>query len=513
MNKSLTFKLITLVLVIVIISSMVFVAASVQKSQRVIVHQANSFGRALAKGIARSSTELVKEGQTLKLRRGIEAIGHAFPLIRTITITYDKIKLVEFISDRARSEEKLSRVYTEPIALSVEGLKAQEGRVEIVYSLQEFVKMFVVDLRPFFKSSIVYFFGIMLVLFIIFQFFIMRPIRVLQTGTDIVGDGDLTHIITLKQNDELGELASSFNDMTYKLRLAREEIEEWNRTLEVKVDERTRELEKAHTTMQELQMQLMQSGKLAAVGMVGAEVAHELNNPLSFILGYAQMMHQKVKKGDVPLEKFEKYLDTIVRETKRCAGIVKDISAFSKRSSESFSSLSFRDVIETTVTIMKFQFRKWNMELSTDLTESELIVHGNSDKLQQIFINLIANAHHAMPDGGKLSISLKENVIESQHVAEVRVTDTGSGIPHENIDKLFGSFFSTKQDTHNLGLGLAITLRIVTEHKGRISVESEVGKGTTFIIHIPVEGEPGFIHEDDDNEGGPSERHPQSFNN
>jgi len=499
--KSLTVKLISFVLIIIVATSAVFVAASAGKSRQVIKRQANSFGEALAKGIARSSSELVREGKTLKLKRGIEAIGRAFPLIRTITISYDKIKLAGFTAERNAPQEKLSRTYTEKILLSVDDIAPQEGQVEIIYSLEEFLTIFATDLKPFFTSGVVFFGGVLVILFIIFQFLIMRPIRVLQKGTDVVGSGDLTHIITLKQNDELGELASSFNDMTYKLRLAREEIEEWNRTLEVKVDERTRELEDANTKMNEMQMQLIQSGKLAAVGMVGAEVAHELNNPLSFILGYAQMMHQKVKKGEVPMQTFEKYLATIVRETKRCAGIVKDISGFSKRSAEFFGSVSMREVVESTVTVMKYQFKKWKIELSTDLTDEALLVHGNSDKLQQIFINLIANAHHAMPDGGGITIQLLRREVDSQNVAEVRVSDTGSGIPKENIDKLFASFFSTKQDKNNLGLGLAITLRIVQEHKGRISVESELGEGTTFIIHIPLEGENGFEEEHNTTEG------------
>jgi len=190
-----------------------------------------------------------------------------------------------------------------------------------------------------------------------------------------------------------------------------------------------------------------------------------------------------------------------VRETKRCAGIVKDISGFSKRSAEFFGSVSMREVVESTVTVMKYQFKKWKIELSTDLTDEALLVHGNSDKLQQIFINLIANAHHAMPDGGGITIQLLRREVDSQNVAEVRVSDTGSGIPKENIDKLFASFFSTKQDKNNLGLGLAITLRIVQEHKGRISVESELGEGTTFIIHIPLEGENGFEEEHNTTEG------------
>jgi signal transduction histidine kinase len=498
MFRSIRTKLIIIIVFIVLAVTGVFLAASISKTKRVIDRQAESFGIALVRGVARASEDLLlQDGEKLMLKKGLRAIGQSFPIIRTIRVYYLQTKLAEFVSAHAAQDADVSRTFSETIVFPPEkGAPFESFRVEIDYSMDEFFRLFVTDIRPFITSGAVVVYGIVLILFIVIHFLIMRPLNILRKGTRALSAGDLSYRISLSTNDEFGGLAESFNTMTKSLKHARDEIEEWNHTLEKKVQERTREVEAANVKMNELQMQLIQSGKLAAVGMVGAEVAHELNNPLSFILGYAQMMHQKVKKGDVPLETFEKYLATIVQETKRCAGIVKDISGFSKRSSEAFVEVDMRDVIQTTLTIMKYQFKKWKIELSHDVTDEPLYVSGNADKLQQIFINLIANAHHAMPDGGAIHIDAHKTVYEGQHVAEIRLSDTGCGIAKENIDKLFASFFSTKTDKSNLGLGLAISLRIVEEHKGRIRVESELGTGTTFIICLPCEGEKGFITEE-----------------
>jgi signal transduction histidine kinase len=503
MVRSLQTKLIGIVLVIVVGVTVVFVAASIQKTKRIIHEQAEAFGIALVRGIASASANLlVQDGEKLQLTKGIRAIGQAFPLIRTISVFYDATKLAEFVGRAEVADETLSRTFREPIVIHPPaGTPYEYGRVEMEYSLQEFFRLFVTDLKPFFTSGALFLYGIIVVLFIVIHFLIIRPLKLLRVGTSTVGAGDLDYTIDITSNDEFGELADSFNRMTRQLKHARAEIEQWNRMLEAKVDERTRELEAATVKINEMQMQMIQSGKLAAVGMVGAEVAHELNNPLSFILGYAQMMHQKVKKGEVPLETFEKYLATIVKETKRCAGIVKDIAGFSKRSSEAFSETDMREVIRTTITIMKYQFKKWKIELSYDLPDHPLVINGNADKLQQIFINLIANAHHAMPDGGAITIGLHPETFEGQQVAAARVRDTGCGIAKENIDKLFASFFSTKADKTNLGLGLAISLRIVEEHAGVIAVESEPGEGTTFIIRLPRAGEKGFAKEPETEDG------------
>lgn len=500
MVRSLQTKLIGIVLVIVVGVTVVFVAASVQKTKRIIHEQAETFGSALVRGIASASANLlVQDGEKLQLTKGIRAIGQAFPLIRTISVFYDSTKLAEFVGRADVADERLSRTFREPIVIHpAEGAPYEYGRVEMEYSLHEFFRLFVTDLKPFFTSGALFLYGIIVVLFIVIHFMIIRPLTILRAGTCIVGAGDLDHRIAISSGDEFGELAESFNAMTSAVQKARAEIEQWNRTLEAKVDERTRELEAATVKINEMQMQMIQSGKLAAVGMVGAEVAHELNNPLSFILGYAQMMHQKVKKGEVPLETFEKYLATIVKETKRCAGIVKDIAGFSKRSAESFIETDMREVIQTTIMVMKYQFKKWKIELSAELADEPLVVNGNADKLQQIFVNLIANAHHAMPEGGAIHIGLTAGTFQDQRVALARLRDTGCGIAKENIDKLFGSFFSTKADKTNLGLGLAISLRIVEEHKGTIAVESELGEGTTFIIRLPLAGEKGFQKEADD---------------
>lgn len=322
---------------------------------------------------------------------------------------------------------------------------------------------------------------------------IVKPIKELAVGTHKVATGDLTYHVDIDTGDELGELASSFNQMTDDLALFRDRIEQRRRELE----EKNRELEQAYDnlkrTTEELrlaQSQLVQSEKMTAIGQLGAGVAHELNNPMGGILGYAQFMLEKIDRPEFSKEDFQvckKYLQHIEREAARCKTIVENLLTFSRKR-EDISTIDIRTVIDKTLSIISHQLALANIKLTVAIEADIAKIRGNVNMLQQVFVNLIINAQHAMAQGGELAITAK-NMRDAKgriNKIEIEVKDTGCGIPKENLTKIFDPFFTTKQDWKGTGLGLFITYKIIKDHQGDITVESEVGKGTAFVISLPV---------------------------
>ncbi len=319
--------------------------------------------------------------------------------------------------------------------------------------------------------------------------FITRPIRQLVDATDQISKGDLSQRLNIRQHDEIGHLASTFNNMVESLELSRREIEQYNRTLEQKIIERTMELEHA-------QAQLVQSEKLGAIGQLAAGVAHELNNPLGGILGYAQFALEKMKKN-VPentsakeIGSYIKYLSDIETQARRCKNIVQSLLRFSRSSrSTDFADVDINHVIRDTCTFVEHQLNMNQIELHLELDEKLPIIQANAGQLQQVFTNLIINAMHASPPDTTITIAtrLSPALGEFNGAIEILCRDQGVGIPPENIKKIFEPFFTTKDVGKGTGLGLAVSYGIVKEHGGEIKVDSKPGQGTTFTIILPVQ--------------------------
>ena len=349
------------------------------------------------------------------------------------------------------------------------------------------------------KHSVIYIFIASFSLIIVISIFVSRnivkPIRNLIQGMKRVAEGDLSYTTQLKNRDEIGLLGMSFNDMVVRLSKARQEIQNktealqcmfkeislLNVTLEKKVEDRTREL-------RDKQHQLLQASKLAAIGQLGAGVAHELNNPIAGILGYSQLMLEIISRKDLKTEDvyvFKKYLQHIEDGSLRCKEIIQNLLQFARKSSDEFISLDVNTVIESTLSLIEGQLLMNKIEVIKILTQGVGCVMGNPVQLQQVFTNTIVNALQAMPEGGKLYISTRK---EKGNVV-VEFKDTGCGIPEENKDRIFEPFFTTKMNWKGTGLGLSICYDIIKKHSGNIVVDSEVGKGADFQIILPVKSE------------------------
>lgn len=291
--------------------------------------------------------------------------------------------------------------------------------------------------------------------------------------------------------DEKGEqyILETMRDITEKKKLEMQ-VQEYTRNLE----KTNRELQNALKSLKETQVQLIQVEKMAAVGQLAAGVAHELNNPLGGILGYAQFALEKINRK--PFSQFNhqdsadllQYLGDIEQQTKRCRSIIQNLLKFSRASrKEEFEPTDVNEVIRETLTFTRHQVEKSKVRLVENLDEHLPSVRGHASQLQQVFTNLVLNAVQAMPQGGTLTTSTILN--QDEKTIEISFTDTGLGISKENRDKVFEPFFSTKKVGEGTGLGLSVSYGLIRNHGGEIKVASEPGRGTTFTVVLPASEE------------------------
>ncbi len=240
-----------------------------------------------------------------------------------------------------------------------------------------------------------------------------------------------------------------------------------------------------------LQTQLVQSERLAILGQLAAGVAHEINNPINGILTYIKLLLKKLEQGnlDSSAPKFEEYLSIMERETKRVGRTTKNLLDFSRRDEPDIRPVHIKEVIEQSLMLLGDPLSVRNVKVTKKVMTALPEVMGDFGQLQQVFVNLFMNAAQAMPEGGRLNIkTAAEGTPGRECFIKIAVSDTGCGIPKENITKIFDPFFTTKggKESTGLGLGLSIVQRIIKIHHGHISVRSTVGKGTTFTIELPT---------------------------
>ena len=297
---------------------------------------------------------------------------------------------------------------------------------------------------------------------------------------------------------ELIGIVEDIKDITERKR-AEEALRRAHDELERRVEERTAELTAAYQELKETQAQLVQVGKMAAIGQLAGGVAHELNNPLTGVLIYAKRLLKKADdqalRDNEAFRVFPESLRLIDEAAIRCKTITDSLLTFSRQAKFEFAPLDVNQVIENTLTLIRSQLKFHRITLIQELQPDLPPVVGNANQLQQVFTNIIINARQAMPDGGQLVIKSEVQSRESRDAdlglrtmdyVTVSFTDTGSGIPEENLDKIWEPFFTTQPVGQGTGLGLSISYGIVEAHKGFIEVESQVGVGSTFTVFLPV---------------------------
>ena len=307
-----------------------------------------------------------------------------------------------------------------------------------------------------------------------------KPIRGLQHGTERLTHGDLGYQLKVQSQDEVGELAESFNDMSTQLRDANAQIVTWAKTLEDRVQQKTRELKSA-------QDHVLHVEKMASLGKMAAVVAHEVNNPLFGILTYAKLLRKWIATGQAGHEKREEALqclDLIAAESRRCGDLIKNLLTLSRSSPLNMQSTDLRGIVDRALMLVRHQLEIVGIELHENMTEEMPPISCDSAQIEQVLLALIMNAIDAMPRGGNLWIATRWTHDEAE--VEIEVRDDGSGIPDDVRPHIFEPFVTTKESGRGVGLGLAISRGIVERHGGRIAVESQVGRGTTFLVTLPT---------------------------
>jgi signal transduction histidine kinase len=237
-------------------------------------------------------------------------------------------------------------------------------------------------------------------------------------------------------------------------------------------------IDKLHKT----QRQLIQAAKLSSLGQLSAAVAHELNNPLAGILVYARLAKEKIVKGVIDKEKLKGNMEKIESAIKYCNNIIQGLLDFARQTEPLLRPVTVERAIDKAMSLAGHQIKMKTIEVSRTDAPSQSLVVADFNQLVQVIINLILNAVQAMKEGGRLNISTSQE--DSQ--VKIAISDTGDGIPPENMEKLFTPFFTTKEDVKGVGLGLAISYGIIERHGGKIEVQSDVGKGSTFTIVLPA---------------------------
>jgi two-component system NtrC family sensor kinase len=304
----------------------------------------------------------------------------------------------------------------------------------------------------------------------------MKP---LVSAIGRLGGGDFTARVDTRRSDEIARLGSSFNSMAEGLQRANAELEGWTRTLQCRVDEKTRELEAA-------QDHIVRSERLACLGRLAAVVAHELNNPLAGVQVYVRRARRALAKDEAPgLERSHEigeWMETVDREIGRCGRIVQDLLSFSRQRAPHRAPTDFNDVIRRSTRLLGHKLDLEEIDLTLRLDESLAPIVADSDQVQQALLAVLINAVEAMPRGGILDVASRAHVGGG---VEIEVRDSGGGIPPDVMPHILEPFFTTKPEGQGTGLGLSSMYGIVTRHGGRLDIDSVPGQGTSVTMFFP----------------------------
>jgi two-component system NtrC family sensor kinase len=294
-------------------------------------------------------------------------------------------------------------------------------------------------------------------------YFISRKISAsinnLVTASHEIAEGNLEARVEITSNDELGELAGTFNFMAVALQERDERLKEYARK------------------------KMMESERLALIGQLAAGVAHELNNPLQGIVAYSHLLLERIPCEDPSTKSVQK----IVTQANRCRDIIRGLLDFSRQRKPDKTLCNVNTVVEECVSLLENQPIFHNIQIEKLFAEDLPMTVIDPGQIERVFMNILVNAAEAMDGSGLLTLITSFDPVHK--CIELEFTDTGHGISEQDLENIFDPFFTTKEVGKGTGLGLAISYGIVKEHKGSILVESEVGQGTTFVVRLPVAAE------------------------
>jgi two-component system NtrC family sensor kinase len=306
---------------------------------------------------------------------------------------------------------------------------------------------------------------------------VLSPVRRLHAAMARVSAGDLDTRVPVESRDEMGDLARSWNAMTDELRRSRRDLVESNRTLERRVEEKARQVERAHQEMALVE-------KMASLGKLAAVVAHEINNPLAGIRTYARLLRKRAAvPGPAHDAESERILEMVDGEAGRCGDIVRNLLLFSRSSPARFAEADVAPLLERCRLLLRHQAELQGVALDLEVEAGLPSITCDAAQVEQMALALAMNALEATPSGGRVVLRARPEGSEGGLV--VSVSDTGAGIAPEDQARIYEPFFTTKEAGKGVGLGLAVVYGIVSRHGGRIDLVSRPGEGTVFTVHLP----------------------------
>ena len=397
------------------------------------------------------------------------------------------------------------------------------------------------DLRTWFMLSVIGVCGVLMIAVAVsLNLRFKRPVSRMIEDIEMVSTGDLEHQIRHGSDDELGELADAFNEMTLQLKRTRDQLRQYSRTLELRVAERTAELaqrnqeladlyeeaEQSYMQLKATQAQLVQHERMATLGQLVAGIAHEINNPVNFLINSVRPLRQVTAKienvlrlyesaeglppeemverirkirlykrqmaFDAVLDDVNSALELIANGAERTSQIVENLRIFSRSEPTVHKPVDLRRGLDITLSLLAHQLRN-RIAVHKDYRKVPA-VECNPSQINQVFMNLLGNAAQAIEGEGDIWLQVRR----AGKYVRVRVRDNGCGIAEEHLYRIFEPFFTTKSEAHGTGLGLSITHNIIQDHGGTIEVRSEPGKGTEFTVSLPITQQSGSQSFSDD---------------
>lgn len=372
---------------------------------------------------------------------------------KTLDIKGDKVKTSGNIQEYLTNIEGY-RNYD--ILLPVVVGDEQLGYIHITMKLDDFANLLRTNhLKRLISTSFVFVIGIAVSIFLSMKY--TQPIHKLVKVVQKVASGDLTETMEVKGRDEIGELNKSFNEMVKSLK-----------------------------EMREMEERLRKAEHLSKIGQLASGIAHEIRNPLNFVnLSIDHLRVKHIPDDPKDREEFNRIISNIKEEIQRLNSMVDNFLNYGKPVKLNIQMISLTDIIKEVIALADEKLTEQRIKIETNFNSDIQKIPADSQQIKTCFMNLIINAIQAMPNGGKIII----NMLISNGSASIMVKDTGIGIEAENISKIFEPYFTTKES--GIGLGLALTKRIVEEHGGSINIISEKGKGTVATIELPVVREVG----------------------
>jgi two-component system NtrC family sensor kinase len=310
---------------------------------------------------------------------------------------------------------------------------------------------------------------------------IKNPLNAIIRASEAVAKGDKSTRLEIKphQLSDMRMVSYAFNEMLDNLQTANNELQNWSQQLEYKVQKKSEELGQA-------QNELINIERIASLGKLSLSVAHEINNPLSGILIYTKLISKQLGNQDLdPLKKepMLKHLKLIENETKRCGDIVKGLLDFSRKDQNGFEPRHIHEILLETFELMSHPMKVANINFLADFSAKTDLINCSPNQIKQVCIAILVNASEAVSENGEVLFRTLNP--DEEHI-RIEITDNGVGISEDDIPHIFEPFFSTKEKESGIGLGLAIVHGIIQSHKGKTDVKSELGKGTTISITLPL---------------------------